>query len=74
MDVFPVLGWVVRIDQDVVDIDDDANIKHIAENVIHETLKNRGTIGKTERHDLPLKQAIACSKGSLPFVSFHDLD
>jgi hypothetical protein len=55
MDVFPVLRQVIGINQDVVEVDNDANSKHITENVIHETLKNHGTIGKTKRHDLPLK-------------------
>jgi hypothetical protein len=54
-DVFPVLRRVIGINQDVVEVDNDANIEHNAENVIHEMLKNRRTVGKTERHDLPLK-------------------
>jgi hypothetical protein len=74
MDVFPVVRQVIGIDQDVVDIDNDANIKHIAENVIHETLKNRGTACKTERHDLPLKQTVSGLEGGLPFVAFRDSD
>jgi hypothetical protein len=69
-----VLRRVVGIDQDVVDIDNDTNIKHITETVIHETLKNRGTVGKTERHDLPLKRPVSGPKGGLPFVSFRDSD
>jgi hypothetical protein len=72
--MFPVLRRVVGIDQDVVDIDNNANIKHIAENIIHETLKNHGTVGKTERHDLALKRTVSGLKGCLPFVSFRDSD
>jgi hypothetical protein len=70
MDVFPVLRRVIGIDQDVVDVDNDANIKHIAENVIHETLKNRRAVGKNERHNLPLKRTVSGPKGSLPFITF----
>jgi hypothetical protein len=69
--VFPVLKQVIRINEDVVDIDNEANIEHIAENVIHETLKNHGTIGKTARHDLPLKRTISGLKGGLPLITFH---
>jgi hypothetical protein len=72
--VFPVLRRVIGIDQDVVDIDNDANIKNIAENVIHETLKNCGTVGKTERYELPLKRTISGPKGGLPFVAFRNSD
>jgi hypothetical protein len=49
------------------DIDHNTTIKHIAKDVTHEILKNCGTIGKTKRHDLPLKQTILGLKGSLPF-------
>jgi hypothetical protein len=69
-----MLRQVIRINQDVVDIDNDANIEHITKNDIHETLKNCGTVGKTERHDLPLKQTILGSKGGLPFVVFRNSD
>jgi hypothetical protein len=72
--MFLVLRRVVGIDQDVINIDNDANIKHIAENVIHEMLKNSWTVGKTERHDLPLKRTVSGLKGGLPFVTFRDSD
>jgi hypothetical protein len=72
--MFPVLRWVIGINQDVIEVDANANIKHIAKNIIHETLKNHGTIGKTQRHDLPLKQTITGSKGSLPFIAFCNSD
>jgi hypothetical protein len=61
MNIFPVLRWVIRINQDVVEIDHSANIKHITKNIIHEMLKNHGAIGKTERHDF-----VGCTHASEP--------
>jgi hypothetical protein len=72
--MFPVLRWAIGINKDVIDVDNEVNIKHIAENVIHETLKNSGTIGKAERHNLLLKQTITGLEGGLPFITFRELD
>jgi len=43
-DVFPVILNVVRVDEDVVQIHDDCNIKKVRENVIHEMLECGGGI------------------------------
>ena len=50
-----VLGNVVRIDEDVVQIYDDYDIDHICKNVIHKSLKSCGCISKPFRHYQPLK-------------------
>ena len=39
-DVLLVLSWIVGIDEDVVQIDNNAYIKQIAEHIIHEALKS----------------------------------
>src|SRR5882724_1362660 len=50
-----VLGKVVGIDEDVIQIYDDYDIDHICENVIHESLKHSGCISKPFRHYQPLE-------------------
>jgi len=45
-----VLGNVVRVDEDVVQIYDDYDVDHICENVIHKSLKSGGCISKPFRH------------------------
>ena len=50
-----VLGNVVRIDEDVVQIYDDYNIDHIHENVVHKSLKSGRCISKPFRHYQPLE-------------------
>ena len=39
MDMFTVLFHVVQIDEDVIQVDKDAYIKHVRVDVIHEALK-----------------------------------
>ena len=69
-----VLGNVVRIDEDVVQIDDDYDIDHICKDVVHESLESCWCISKPFRHYQPLKGTILGSEGSLPFVSSRNPD
>src|SRR5467141_3138116 len=69
-----VLRNVVRIDEDVIQVDDDYDIDHICEDVIHKSLKSCWCISKPFRHYQPLKRTILGSECSLPFVSRHNLD
>jgi len=64
-----VLGNIVRIDEDVIQIYDDYDVNHICENVIHKSLKNGRCISKPFRHYQPLEGTIAGLECSLPFVS-----
>ena len=64
-----VLGNVVRIDEDVFQVDDDYDIDHIHEDVIHKLLKSCWCISKPFRHYQPLKGTITGPEFSLPFLS-----
>jgi hypothetical protein len=55
MDMFLVKLNVVRVDEDVIEIDDNTNIKHIGKDVVHEPLECCWGVGKSKRHDLPFK-------------------
>src|SRR5467141_3038742 len=69
-----VLGNVVRIDQDVVQIDDDYDVDHIHEDVVHKSLKSCWCISKPFRHYQPVKGTVSGSECTLPFVSRCNLD
>jgi hypothetical protein len=69
-----MFGWIVGVDEYIVEIHDDAYIKQISEDVIHEALKDRGTGGQAKWHDLPLERAILGSECSFPRVAFGDSD
>src|SRR5467141_3103792 len=68
-DVCLVFGNVVRVDEDVVQIDDDNDVNHFHEDVVHKLLESRWSISKPFRHYQPLERSIASSECSLPFVS-----
>ena len=69
-----VLGNVVRVDEDVIQVDDDNDVNHIREYVIHKSLKSCWCISKPFRNYQPLKGTILGSEGSLPFISRHNLN
>ena len=51
MDMFLVKFFVVKIDKDVVKVDNYADIEHVREDVVHESLKSGWRIGEFKRHD-----------------------
>ena len=57
-----VLGHIFGIDEDIVEVDDDANVKEVTENVIHEALESGRGICKSERYNEPFKRAIASAE------------
>src|SRR5882672_1854356 len=68
-DVSLVFGNVVRVDEDVVQIDDDYDINHVREDVVHKPLESRWSISKPFGHYQPLERSITSSECSFPFVS-----
>ena len=62
---------VMGIDEDVVQIYDNAYIQHIRKHAIDKALECCWGISETFRHHQPFIGAIARSEGSLPFVSFR---
>ena len=42
--------------------------KNVGENVVHESLEDYRSIGKTKRHYRSFKWSVMYSKGSLPFI------
>jgi hypothetical protein len=47
-DMFAVKFFIVRVDEDVVKVGDHANIEHVGEDVIHESLKSSWRIGESK--------------------------
>jgi hypothetical protein len=54
-DMLTMLRWAIGVDEDVVQVDEDANIEEVAKNVVHETLKRGRRIGETFGHYQPFK-------------------
>jgi len=64
-----VLGNVVGIVEDVIQIYDDYDIDHVCKNVIHKSLKHGRCISEPFRHYQPLEGTVSGPECSLPFVS-----
>ena len=72
--MFLMSCWVSGVDEDVIKVHDDRDIKEIGEDAIHKPLERSRHIGETKRHYTPLKGAIASAVCSLPLVAFRYTD
>jgi len=50
-----MFGHVIRVDEYIIQINHDTDIQKVRENVIHELLEDRGSIGKAKGHYRPFK-------------------
>ena len=55
LDVLPVLLQRIGVDQDIIQVDNNAVIEHVTEDIVYESLKSSRSISKTFRDDQPLK-------------------
>jgi hypothetical protein len=74
LDLSPVLFFVIGVNEDVVQVYQDAAVKQVHKDIIHKSLKCSQSIGKSERHDAPFTGAISGSECCFPFVTFTDTD
>jgi hypothetical protein len=74
LDMGSMLCQIVGVDEHIIQVDDDADVEHIGEDVIHEALESSGGVGQSEWHNKPLKQAIAGAESCFPFISFSYSD
>ena len=74
VDVFGMLGGVIGIYKNVVQVDDNVHIQEVAENVVHVALKSGRSVGETKGHDQLFKGAITSLEGSFPFITFGNMN
>ena len=67
--IFVVL-FVVAEDEDVVQIYNNKDIGHVADDVVHEMLKGGWGVGHTKGHYEVFDQPVSRTKGCFPFVSW----
>ena len=73
-DVFLMGLKVLGVYQDVIQIDDNADIKEIREDTIDELLKSCGSICQAKGHDIPLEGPISRAECGFPFITFGNAD
>jgi hypothetical protein len=71
-DVAPVEFQRVRVYEYVVQVNDDEEVCHVLERVVHEVLEMGWGIGWAKRHNKPFVGAVSCSEGEFPFMPFGD--
>ena len=69
-----IFGYVIWVDEYIIQIDHDTDIWKIRENVVHKLLKGHRSISKTEGHYRPFKWSIVCSKDSFPFITIGNVN
>ena len=50
LDLFMVSSFIRRINENIVKVDDNTNVQHISEDIVHEVLESAGGVGKPKRH------------------------
>ena len=66
--------FVLRVDQDVIQINDYDRVQTLAQDVVEERLKRGRRVTETEGHNQELEMAITRPKRRFPFVSFGNSD
>ena len=70
--MFFVILHIVRVNQDVVEVNYHAAIEHICEYQVYEPLKCGQGIGEAERHHQPLVGAVSGSEGRFPLITISN--
>ena len=65
---------VLRVYQDVIQIDDSTDIEEIHEDTIDKSLKSHRGISQAKGHDIPFEGPISHAECGLPFISSSNAD
>jgi len=71
--MIPILGHIIRMDEDVVKIYYYTNIEKIQEDIVYKLLKGCRSVSQTERHNYLFKRFIASTESYFLFVTFYNL-
>lgn len=68
---FPVwLAWIFSVNQDIIQLHNDKNIRLFSENLINVSLKTDEGVRQVKKYDLVLKMTVSCLKCDFLFVTF----
>ena len=69
-----VRSKVLRINKDVIQMNDDIHVQKVSKNVVHEMQKCSWCISESKWHNQLFKGTIMGSESSFPLVSFSNAD
>jgi hypothetical protein len=67
-----VLGFVIGVDKDVVQVNDDVNIKQVGEERVKKSLESRRSIGEAFWDDSEVVRSIASLKRSFGLIALSN--
>ena len=73
MDMFLMIKGVIRVKQDVVEVNEYAYIQQVGKNIVHEMLECGQGISESKGHNTLFKGTIAGTEGGFPLVTFLNL-
>lgn len=71
-DLLHMLLHGIRVDQDIIYLDNNKSVKHVFEYIVNECLKDGRTVDKPEWHNEIFIVTGGCGECSLPFVPLLD--
>ena len=60
--------------ENIIKINNNANVSHIGKNIIHKMLESGRSIGEAKRHDQVFKSTVAGPEGGKPLVAISNSD
>ena len=70
---FLMEGSVGGVDEEIIHVDNEPSFSnHVAEGVVHESLKGGGGVGKSEEHYGWFKEPLVGNEGGFPLVTILD--
>ena len=70
---FLMEGSVGGVDEEIIHIDDEPSFgNHVAEGVVHESLKGSGGVGESEEHYCGFEKPLMGDEGGFPLVTVFD--
>lgn len=67
------LAFILSVNQDITQVDNDKNIKFLGQNLVNITLKTSRGVKMPKKHYLIFKIIVSSLKNHLPFVVFFYL-
>ena len=63
------LAWVLSVDEDVIEVNNDKNIEFLGQDHVNVALEACQGVGQPKKHYLVLKVAVSSPESRLPFIA-----
>ena len=63
------MAWVLGIDENVIEVNNDKNIEFFGQDLVNISLEAGWCVKQPKRHDLVLEMAVSSPKSCFPFIA-----